>query len=98
MNEPRVEGIAIIGATGRFPGAGSVEEFWANLSAGRETISVFTDKELTASGLDVEALKASRELRSRTRSAQGSRLFRCWIFWHPSERSRGDGPSATTVS
>ena len=29
MNEPRVEGIAIIGATGRFPGAGSVEEFWA---------------------------------------------------------------------
>ena len=59
MNEPRVEGIAIIGATGRFPGAGSVEEFWANLSAGRETISVFTDKELTASGLDVEALKGA---------------------------------------
>ena len=57
MNEPRVEGIAIIGATGRFPGAGSVEEFWANLSAGRETISVFTDEELAASGLDVEALK-----------------------------------------
>ena len=57
MNEPRVEGIAIIGATGRFPGAGSVEEFWANLSAGRETISFFTDEELAASGQDVEALK-----------------------------------------
>lgn len=35
------QGIAIIGMAGRFPGAGSVAEFWANLVAGRETISRF---------------------------------------------------------
>lgn len=33
------EGIAIIGLAGRFPGAQNVAEFWANLVAGRETIS-----------------------------------------------------------
>ena len=28
------DGIAIIGMSGRFPGAGSVDEFWRNLIAG----------------------------------------------------------------
>ena len=57
MTEPIIDGIAIIGLHGRFPGAGSVEEFWANLVAGRETISFFSDAELTASGLDPAALR-----------------------------------------
>ncbi|MCE9674106.1 amino acid adenylation domain-containing protein, partial [Myxococcus stipitatus] len=38
--------IAIIGMAGRFPGAGSVEEFWSNLRDGVESISRFTDAEL----------------------------------------------------
>ena len=33
--------IAIIGMTGRFPGANSVEEFWANLANGVESITFF---------------------------------------------------------
>ena len=57
MTEPIIDGIAIIGLHGRFPGAGSVEEFWANLVAGRETVSFFSDAELTASGLDPAALR-----------------------------------------
>ena len=57
MTEPIIDGIAIIGLHGRFPGAGSVEEVWANLVAGRETISFFSDAELTASGLDPAALR-----------------------------------------
>jgi acyl transferase domain-containing protein len=51
------EGIAIIGVTGRFPGAANVAEFWRNLVAGVESISTFTDEELAASGLDVAALR-----------------------------------------
>lgn len=41
-----LDGIAIVGLTGRFPGAQSVEEFWANLVAARETIHWFNDTEL----------------------------------------------------
>ena len=57
MNEQPYDGIAIIGMAGRFPGAESVEEFWSNLVAGRETISFFTDEELAESGFDVASLK-----------------------------------------
>ena len=58
MNDERqLEGIAIVGMAGRFPGAESVEEFWANLVAGRESISFFDDTELAASGLDAAELK-----------------------------------------
>ncbi len=39
-------GIAIIGMSGRFPGAKSVAAFWENLKNGVETISRFADDEL----------------------------------------------------
>ncbi|BAY34384.1 beta-ketoacyl synthase [Nostoc carneum NIES-2107] len=44
--------IAIIGLSGRFPGAKNIEEFWQNLQAGRETITFFTNEELIDSGID----------------------------------------------
>ena len=52
-----LEGIAIIGLQGRFPGADSVEEFWQNLADGRDTISFFDDEEIAKAGLDIRALK-----------------------------------------
>jgi natural product biosynthesis luciferase-like monooxygenase protein/amino acid adenylation domain-containing protein len=52
---PAAEGndrrIAIIGMAGRFPGAESLEAFWANLRDGVESIRRFTPEELAASGL-----------------------------------------------
>ncbi len=57
MNEGHYEGIAIIGMAGRFPGAESIEQFWANLVAGKESISFFSDAELAESGLDPAALR-----------------------------------------
>src|SRR5262245_16090077 len=42
---------------GRFPGAESVEELWANLVAGKETVSTFSDSELAESGLDAAGLR-----------------------------------------
>jgi acyl transferase domain-containing protein len=47
-----VESIAVIGLTGRFPGARNIEEFWKNLEDGVETITRFTDQELKAAGVD----------------------------------------------
>ena len=48
--------IAIIGITGRFPGARNVKQFWDNLQSGIESISFFTDEELLSSGIDATAL------------------------------------------
>ena len=38
--------IAVIGISGRFPGAQNVQEYWQNLQRGRETIARFTEEEL----------------------------------------------------
>jgi amino acid adenylation domain-containing protein len=43
--------IAVIGMSGRFPGAGDIEEFWDNLKNGREGISFFSDEELQETGV-----------------------------------------------
>lgn len=43
--------VAIVGMAGRFPGASNVAEFWRNVREGRETISFFTPKELSAAGV-----------------------------------------------
>src|SRR5205085_9040739 len=47
-----VESVAIIGMTGRFPGAANLDEFWRNLRDGVESISFFTDDELKREGVD----------------------------------------------
>jgi acyl transferase domain-containing protein len=60
MNEadnPRLEGIAIIGMAGRFPGADSLDQFWDNLKNGVEGISVFSDEELIGAGVDASLMK-----------------------------------------
>jgi len=57
MSEAQYEGIAIVGMAGRFPGAESIEELWANLVAGKESITFFSDAELAESGLDASTLR-----------------------------------------
>jgi amino acid adenylation domain-containing protein len=44
--------IAIVGMSGRFPGAGNLEEFWRNLRAGVDSVRFFDDQELLALGVD----------------------------------------------
>ncbi len=46
-----LNGIAIVGMAGRFPGAKNVPEFWANLVGGVESISFFTKQEMAESGV-----------------------------------------------
>lgn len=41
--------VAVIGMTGRFPGAKNIDEFWEVLRDGKETISFFTKEELDQS-------------------------------------------------
>jgi amino acid adenylation domain-containing protein/non-ribosomal peptide synthase protein (TIGR01720 family) len=48
--------IAIIGMTGRFPGANNIEEFWQNLRDGVESITFFEDSEVLSAGIDTTTL------------------------------------------
>ncbi|MFC6084955.1 type I polyketide synthase [Sphaerisporangium aureirubrum] len=44
--------IAVIGMSGRFPGASDVATFWTNIASGTESIRRFSREELLASGVD----------------------------------------------
>ncbi len=57
--------IAIIGMSGRFPGAKNVDEYWGNLRDGVESISFFTDKELETRGIDPALLRKPQYVKAR---------------------------------
>lgn len=40
--------VAVIGMSGKFPGASDLEQFWENLKTGKESIRFFTEEELKA--------------------------------------------------
>jgi phthiocerol/phenolphthiocerol synthesis type-I polyketide synthase E len=48
--------IAIVGMSGRFPGAPNLETFWQNVRGGVESIAHFSDAELLAAGVPATAL------------------------------------------
>jgi len=56
--------IAIIGMAGRFPGADSVDEFWRNLCAGKESITFFSDEELERAGVPPQTYSKSNYVKA----------------------------------
>jgi acyl transferase domain-containing protein/acyl carrier protein len=57
--------IAIIGMACRFPGAGNVDAFWANLRDGVDSTVHFTDQELLESGIDPTVLAARNYVKAK---------------------------------
>lgn len=57
--------IAVIGMAGRFPGANNLEAFWRNVRDGIESVSVLSEPELLAAGVDPELLRDPRYVRAR---------------------------------
>jgi phthiocerol/phenolphthiocerol synthesis type-I polyketide synthase E len=53
----QLEGIAVIGMAGRFPGAASVDRFWQNLVNGIESVSSFSNAQLLSAGVDPDLLR-----------------------------------------
>ena len=72
-------GIAIVGMAGRFPGARDVEAFWDNLRNGVESISFFSDEELSAAGVPGALLKDPRYVKARG-SLEAADLFDAAFF------------------
>jgi non-ribosomal peptide synthase protein (TIGR01720 family) len=59
-----LEGIAIIGMSGRFPGAKNIDEFWQNLKDGVESIVPLSDEELSAAGVDAGTLSLTNYVKA----------------------------------
>jgi acyl transferase domain-containing protein len=57
--------IAIIGMSGRFPGASSIDAYWQNLRNGVEALTYFSEEELLASGLDPALINDPAYVRAR---------------------------------
>lgn len=73
------EHIAIVGMTGRFPGASNLDEFWQNLRNGVESISFFSQQELADSRLD-PALLSDPKYVGADGIIQGMDLFDAEFF------------------
>ena len=56
--------IAIIGISGRYPGANDTEQFWQNIRDGVESISLFSKQELLNSGIEQELLNNPNYVRA----------------------------------
>ena len=56
--------VAIVGMSGRFPGAADLETFWRVLREGRETVTHYTEQELRAAGVPDEYLAMPGYVRS----------------------------------
>lgn len=73
------DSIAVIGMAGRFPGARHVEEFWANLRGGVETIRFFSDEELLAAGVNPSVVNDPGYVKAKG-SIEDAELFDAHFF------------------
>ena len=71
--------VAIIGMSGRFPGAENINKFWQNLQDGVESISFLTDEELAASGVSQDLLKNPNYVKAAA-ELEGIDLFDASFF------------------
>lgn len=71
--------IAVIGMSGRFPNAGSIDELWENLREGVVSISFFEDEELLASGVSKKALESPNVVKARG-AIEGIEFFDAGFF------------------
>jgi acyl transferase domain-containing protein/acyl carrier protein len=56
--------IAVIGMSGRFPGAPNLKDLWRNLRDGVEGVTFFSDEELLAAGVPEERLRDPRYVKA----------------------------------
>lgn len=57
--------IAVIGMSGRFPGANDINRFWENLRQGVESVTVFSDEELIEAGVEKDLLENPNYVKSK---------------------------------
>ncbi|QQG98015.1 alpha/beta fold hydrolase [Mycobacteroides chelonae] len=84
-HEVRDDDVAVIGIAARVPGATNLDEFWANLCAGEESLTHFTDEELLSAGVSPEELGDPRLVRVRPILADVADFDPKFFAYAPSE-------------
>ncbi|RCG26200.1 acyltransferase domain-containing protein [Sphaerisporangium album] len=79
---PPGHSVAIIGMSGRFPGAAGVDELWADLLAGKEAVTRYTREELAEAGVP-ERLLDDPAYVPAGRPVEGFDLFDAEFFGVP---------------
>ena len=85
MSAPRSNDIAIVGLAVRVPGARNVDEFWANLRAGREAVTFFTDEELRRAGVDAARLARPNYVKANAVLPDADRFDAAFFGFTPRE-------------
>ncbi|QHP66038.1 amino acid adenylation domain-containing protein (plasmid) [Bradyrhizobium sp. LCT2] len=78
-------GIAIIGMSGRFPGARDINELWRNLCAGTDSFIPFTDEDMLATGVNEALLSDPRYVKRGTFLDDVDMLDAAFFGIHPKE-------------
>lgn len=74
-----IDKVAVIGMTGRYPGAKNLEQYWENLRQGRECITFFSEQELLDAGVDPVVLANPNYIRAHG-LYEGTHLFDAGYF------------------
>jgi phthiocerol/phenolphthiocerol synthesis type-I polyketide synthase E len=84
-NTNQIEGIAIVGMAGRFPGANNIAEYWRNLRDGVESIKFFTDEELQQAGVEVSRLNSPNFVKAKGAIENGDMFDAAFFGFTPRE-------------
>ena len=79
MSSEPLTGVAIVGLSGRFPGARDVGQFWRNILDGVESITPLSDADLLASGIDPALIRNPRYVKA-ARLLEDADLFDASFF------------------
>ena len=80
--EHKSHDIALIGMSGRFPGARSPQELWKNLAAGVESVTFYSEAELLEAGVSASLLRNANYVRAGY-DVEGFDLFDAALFGYP---------------
>jgi acyl transferase domain-containing protein len=83
-NQDPIDGVAIIGMVGRFPGANSVDELWQNLCQGIESIDFFEDRDLDLR-IDPNLIDDPNYVKARGRISEGESFDAAFFGINPGE-------------
>jgi phthiocerol/phenolphthiocerol synthesis type-I polyketide synthase E len=84
-NTKQIQGVAIIGMAGRFPGANNIAEYWRNLQGGIESITFFSDDELKQAGVEAARLNAPHFVKAKGAIENGDSFDAAFFGFTPRE-------------
>lgn len=77
--------IAVIGLSGRFPGANTIAAYWENLKNGVHSIQTFSEAELIEAGVDPKAINSEEYVKAKGYLESGNRFDAHFFDYTPLE-------------